>query len=298
MNRIIFLCSFIAMSIAQFLYLYELYLIPTLIRAVKRKNIKKINYLLSNKKVDIYEKDKNGMTALHHALRQGNIAIADLLITYHARANDDLAAAEDIENHLLFIAPQNKEVIKHLLDQVTNSNQSDTKGQTLLMEACGIAGSELLVKALLERGADVHCKDIKNYTALKVTAFEGSPKIAQLLLDNGATLEEDFSCPIAKQDPEDATYITPLFIAAYSGNVPMIDFLISKGAHVNKQNTDQLFTALHGAAGLGQFKAAECLIKHGADINAKDKEGLTPLDLAIKNVDTKMMELLVDSGGR
>lgn len=62
---------------------------------------------------------------------------------------------------------------------------------------------------------------------------------------------------------------TPLHIAAYKNNVPIIDFLIKNEADINKQNK-MGSTPLHKAALYDNFEAIETLLKNGADENAKD----------------------------
>tara|TARA_R110000868_G_scaffold269901_1_gene529348 strand:- start:113 stop:442 length:330 start_codon:yes stop_codon:yes gene_type:complete len=70
-----------------------------------------------------------------------------------------------------------------------------------------------------------------------------------------------------------------LHIAARRNRAGICRWLLCLGAHVNR--TDILDrTALHYAVRHGAVDAARLLIAHGADLDAKDWQGCTPLDLA------------------
>jgi ankyrin repeat protein len=57
---------------------------------------------------------------------------------------------------------------------------------------------------------------------------------------------------------------------------------------------------LHGAAsqGFAHEEIAELLIDNGADVNAKDVDGDTPLDLAIQFKEPEIADLLHKHGGK
>ena len=55
---------------------------------------------------------------------------------------------------------------------------------------------------------------------------------------------------------------------------------------------------MHFAAAVGQNEIAELLIAEGANVNAKDDDGDTPLDQAILDKQTEIADLLRKHGGK
>jgi ankyrin repeat protein len=55
---------------------------------------------------------------------------------------------------------------------------------------------------------------------------------------------------------------------------------------------------LHYAAANGHKEIAELLITKGADVNAKDEDGGTPLDVAISFRQTETADLIRKHGGK
>ena len=68
---------------------------------------------------------------------------------------------------------------------------------------------------------------------------------------------------------------TPLILAARTGNKNLCEVLIANGADLEAQG--QYGTALHEAAIANLKDIAELLINRGANVNAKDNSGYTPL---------------------
>lgn len=66
---------------------------------------------------------------------------------------------------------------------------------------------------------------------------------------------------------------------------------------VNKSDEKDGITPLHLCAVVGRIEMAQLLLKCHADINLKDKNGCTPLDLAFLCQHKDMQELLSESGG-
>ena len=72
----------------------------------------------------------------------------------------------------------------------------------------------------------------------------------------------------------------PLLEAAMKGDGATLRGLLAEKADVNTEGDDGR-TALHGAAFAGQVDMIDLLSKHGANVNASDRLGVTPLHLAV-----------------
>jgi hypothetical protein len=75
----------------------------------------------------------------------------------------------------------------------------------------------------------------------------------------------------------DANY--DLIQAAFNGNAARVNQLVGRGANVNARD-DYGYTPLMWAAQEGYIQTLEALIKRGADVNARDKAGRTALLIA------------------
>jgi len=83
--------------------------------------------------------------------------------------------------------------------------------------------------------------------------------------------------------------------AAMAGDVEQVQLLISSGADVNARDMTG-YTPLFYAVQSGQKKAAELLIGGGANVNARDGNGNTPLHYAAVRGHYDMCEVLVSNG--
>jgi ankyrin repeat protein len=83
--------------------------------------------------------------------------------------------------------------------------------------------------------------------------------------------------------------------AAEDGNIEAVKQHIAAGADVNAKD-DWGKTPLYVAALGGHKEIAELLIAEGADINAKDEDGHTPLHQAALDGQKEIAELLIAEG--
>lgn len=90
---------------------------------------------------------------------------------------------------------------------------------------------------------------------------------------------------------------TALGLAAYFGHTDLVKSLLVAGADPNIASNNPLkVTPLHSACATSNYDAAELLINHGADVNAKQMQGVTPLHSAAHNGQNRIAQLLIDHG--
>ena len=82
-----------------------------------------------------------------------------------------------------------------------------------------------------------------------------------------------------------------------NGHQEIVKLLIKRGADVNQKDKDGWAPLLYATA-LGQEEIIELFISKGADVNTKDADGDTPLDWATQRNHPKTADLLRKHGGK
>jgi len=159
--------------------------------------------------------------------------------------------------------------------------------------AAGHSKSARIVKVLIDYGAYVNKKDNTGNTALHgAVLLAGLDKI-EILLENGVDI-----------NASDDNGVTPLHSICgtwhgYSANPKwyrrsareLLKFFVAHGADLNMK-TKAGETPLHWAAKNNRCEQAIALCALGADMEAIDNDGLMPIDVAIKNHNKAMVQLL------
>ena len=153
--------------------------------------------------------------------------------------------------------------------------------------AAARAGKEAEVRALLDQGASAsgHSDATSGATALHECLLHGMSKMARLLLEHGASASA-----------RDRRGNTPLHACAAAsvtaGAAAVAEVLLGDGHKVDATAAnDAGVTPLHLAAHHGKLDLVRLLVKHGAELNALDRQSRDPLAYA---KDAKTEKLLLE----
>jgi ankyrin repeat protein len=151
---------------------------------------------------------------------------------------------------------------------------------------------EEMAKMLISEGADINAKTATGQTPLMFACYN-SEEIAMLLVSKGAEINV--------KDGTGAFTLCILAVMDESVPITLAEFLLSRGANVDETDSSGPmagYTCLMMAAGNQKPELVKFLVKNGANINAKTKDGATPLNMAIRENDAVIIKLLKDFGAK
>jgi ankyrin repeat protein len=176
------------------------------------------------------------------------------------------------------------EVRKFLSTGMIDPNHIFDDGITPLHIAV-INNQESIVAVLLQAGAKVNAQDnTTQATPLHLAAVYGRTPIAQFLIQKGADINAVMKFGI-----------TPLMTSAELKQPSITELLLNHKANVNCADQEG-FTALHYSAQSGDELATRLLLESGADFSLRDRELATPMDVATKNNQIGVIQLLRQKG--
>ncbi|XP_011407982.1 PREDICTED: serine/threonine-protein phosphatase 6 regulatory ankyrin repeat subunit B-like [Amphimedon queenslandica] len=274
-------------------------------------------------KCDVTTEDKYGYTCVTRACESGNLDLLKLLVKQYnlnprifGRASSPEAAMVHGHVHILewfkqeyhinvasfkngvlpFYAAQFNRLycLKHLLNtylfDINATDSRDDNQSTLLHIACqkGHVAIVLYLTSLPqleEHQLDLTIKDYNGMAPVHVACEEGSLSIVKYIIDHS---------PLSL-DMTDSFGRTPLLIAAFSKNLPIIRYLNSKNCNISILD-DKGFNVIHISAKGGSLDILRFFIDgRYCNPDITDAIGCTPLYLSAQEGHLEIVEYLLDS---
>lgn len=228
----------------------------------------------------------HGWTALHEAMVQNNVEIAEMLVKAKAKIN----IADNFGLSPLFVAAQcgNVNASRFLVKNGADINSQAKDGATALYEACK-NGHEEIVEFLLSQNADANKPGKSGLLPIHIAAQRGYDRIIQMLI------------PATSRARVRRCGISPLHLAAERNRDEVLEELIEAGFDVNAMLSedrsrlyeDRRSTTLYFAVINNNIEATTMLLRAGADPNL---DVFSPLLVAIRLGAIQLVTLLVEHG--
>jgi len=267
--------------------------------------------LLISHGADVNARNKVGNSALLESVKEKKQELVQGLLISGA---NPFAVNNSDESPLSVAIQQGGDTLSWLVNS-SNTAQRDDNGDSALHLAVKLKKYPAAVQYLLSIGANPNERNKAGLSPLHMALSDQNLLISQTLLKEGADLyllnnsgksplNLAFQSPVPFVDaffqPEilelrDSAKNTPLFHSVFTGNIPILQILLKKGASLGVQNLGGS-TVLHEAVRLGNVEAAGLLLKAGSSLTSTDNLGNTPLHNLVFWDSQDMGDLLLNSG--
>jgi len=252
----------------------------------------KIKILLENK-ANIESYSKEG-TPLYIACIKGHTNMVKVLLDSGAMVD---ARCENANTPLIKAsACGHNDIVSMLLEKKANIDFRDKWGKSSLHWASA-EGKLNVIKILLEAKANVLAESIDGSTAMCEAAWSGHLDVIKYLVENGAAIDAVNTKKkgvFMKDNPADFVDRTPLFLAAENGKVPVVEYLISKGADVKYFISGKLSILHMAAMWSNSVEIIRMLLAAGASVNAKSSRSSNALHYAVETGSNDIISFLME----
>ncbi len=266
----------------------------------------KLTEYFVSKGLSLQSKDAAGNTAFDYAARAGNIKNMQLLQSKGVKHTNNAmifasqggrrgantlevfqyleslgikptVTAKNGDNvlHALVRRPGQTEIIKYFLGKGVNVNQANEDGNTAFLNAAASSRDTALIGLLKTSVKDINYANKAGATALSLAVRSNAPEVVSYLLNQGASLKTT--------DAKGNNLVYYLFESYSPRNAKEFDaklaLLKSKGLDIAAPQQDGS-TLYHLAVAKNDLGLLQQVQTYGADVNAKNKEGMTALHKA------------------
>lgn len=269
-----------------------------------------------------YNEPTQGLSALHLTSFSGCVQGTKFLISQGCDVNSIFKCYTPLHCAAFGDSPETAIVLINNGAKVHTLTNSPHNCHESVLHCAVRANAIACVRLFTQEGADLCAGEISGLSPIHLAADLGHPQCLKILLE-----PKRFNVNTRSPEKEQ----TPLHLAAESGYVECVEILLENGADANLRNhraqsplhlaaRTQAFdcvelllrkgnanpnmgdsdkrTPLHAAVGKAarSYDIIEILISYGADINAKDQYGYTPLHIAALNELSQCVEVLIFRG--
>ncbi len=221
-------------------------------------------------------------------MRKSSFILFFLILTFSVV----ITMAGDIKTELLAaIQAGNQKEVDRLIDRGDIYVAKKDCGRKALL-FCAKTGDESAVKKLLKAGTDINAQgkgEEKGWTALTIAIQNNRDNVATFLIQRGADLT---------LRPKKGEYRGwyPLQLAIRNKNLKLVRELLNHGAKIDVREKTRKMTPLMIAALTGDETLTTLLLEKGANVALKDKKGWTPLIHAVESASYPCVIALVKAG--
>ncbi|MCZ4222499.1 ankyrin repeat domain-containing protein [Pedobacter rhodius] len=299
------------------------------------KDLKLTDYFIS-KGLDLKSTDAEGHNAFGYAAKSGNVSVLKSLIAKGVPVDNGamLMASEgsrrgpapvevfeyleslkikptvlskDGRNvlHAIVRRPGQNALIEHFIATGVDVNQADVDGNTVLMNAAMSNRDTAAFALLLPKVKNINQANAKGLTALAMAVNSNSAAVVNLLIAKGANLNavdrdgnnlayyliQAYRPETGRPGPAGASSKTQDF-------EQKLALLQAKGFNITTPQKNGN-TVYHLAVAKGDIELVKRFQEFNADVNAKNKEGITPLHkAAMISKDDSILKYLLSIGAK